>query len=113
MWLYRDSAAILNHSRLADPCIAKVTDHCEIVEFQIHGEPSAKVLQRMRDMLDDGRASQASSDYRFKERFEKRNAYLHVVRISGPLVSSATGGSRRPCSPGLPSAGDLAGAREP
>lgn len=43
-----DSAAILKHWRLTDPYIAKVMDHCEVVEFQIHGEPSAKVLQRMR-----------------------------------------------------------------
>lgn len=55
--LYRDSAAILEHWRLADPYIAKVMEHCTVAEFQIHGEPSAEVLEGMRDMLDDGRAT--------------------------------------------------------
>jgi hypothetical protein len=32
-------------------------EHCVVAEFQIHGEPSAAVLERMRPMLDDGRAT--------------------------------------------------------
>lgn len=55
--LYRDSGAVLEHWRLADPYIAKVMEHCVVAEFQIHGEPSAAVLERMRPMLDDGRAT--------------------------------------------------------
>jgi len=55
--LYRDSEAVLEHWRLADPYIAKVMEHCVVVEFQIHGEPSAVVLERMRPMLEDGRAT--------------------------------------------------------
>ena len=55
--LYKDSEAILEHWRLADPYIVKVMEHCAVAEFQIHGEPSAAVLKRMRPMLDDGRAT--------------------------------------------------------
>jgi hypothetical protein len=55
--LYRDSEAVLEHWRLADPYIAKAMKHCVVAEFQIHGEPSAVVLEQMRPMLDDGRAT--------------------------------------------------------
>jgi hypothetical protein len=58
--LYRDSDAILEHWRLADPHIAKVMEHCTVAEFQIHGEPSKAVIERMRGMLEDGRATQTS-----------------------------------------------------
>lgn len=54
--LYRNSEAVLEHWRLADPYIAKVMEHCVVSEFEIHGEPSEAVLERMRPMLDDGRA---------------------------------------------------------
>jgi hypothetical protein len=56
--LYRDSEAILEHWRLADPYIAKVMEHCSVADFQIHGEPNEAVMERMRDMLQDGSASQ-------------------------------------------------------
>lgn len=55
--LYRDSEAILEHWRLADPHIARVMEHCVVAEFEVHGEPSAAVLERLRPMLDDGRAT--------------------------------------------------------
>jgi hypothetical protein len=55
--LYPDSEAVLEHWRLADPYIAKVMEYCVVAEFQIHGDPSAAVLERMRPMLDDGRAT--------------------------------------------------------
>lgn len=32
-------------------------EHCTVVEFQIHGEPSKAVIERMRGMLEDGRAT--------------------------------------------------------
>jgi hypothetical protein len=56
--LYRDSDAILEHWRLADPYIARVMEHCTVAEFQIHGEPSEAVMERMRGMPEDGRATQ-------------------------------------------------------
>ncbi len=55
--LYRDSEAILEHWRLSDPYIAKVMEHCEVAEFEIHGEPSAAVMEQMRPMIGDGRAT--------------------------------------------------------
>ncbi len=57
--LYRDSDAILEHWRLADPHIAAVMAHCSVAEFQIHGEPSPAVMERMRGMLADGRATRS------------------------------------------------------
>jgi hypothetical protein len=56
--LYRDSGAILEHWRLADPYIAQVMEHCAVAEFQIHGEPSQAVKERMHGMLENGRATQ-------------------------------------------------------
>lgn len=58
--LYRDSAAILEHWRLADPYIAEVMKHCTVAELEIHGEPNDAVLERMRPMIEDGRAKQTS-----------------------------------------------------
>jgi hypothetical protein len=58
--LYRDSDAILEHWRLADPHIAKVMEHCTVASFEIHGEPSPAVMERMRGMLEDGRATRTS-----------------------------------------------------
>jgi quinol monooxygenase YgiN len=56
--LYRDSEAILEHWRLADPYIAEVMRHCTVAAFEIHGEPNAVVMERMNAMLQDGRAIQ-------------------------------------------------------
>ena len=58
--LYRDSEAILEHWRLADPHIAAVMAHCTVAEFEIHGEPSPAVMERMGGMLADGRATQTT-----------------------------------------------------
>lgn len=55
--LYRNSEAILDHWRLADPHIAGVMEHCVVADLQIHGEPSLAVMERMRPMLEDGRAT--------------------------------------------------------
>jgi hypothetical protein len=56
--LYRDSEAILEHWRVADPYIAEVMQHCTVAAFEIYGEPNAKVMERMDTMLQDGRATQ-------------------------------------------------------
>lgn len=56
--LYRDSEAILEHWRLADPYIAEVMRHCTVAAFEICGEPNAAVMERMNTMLQDGRATQ-------------------------------------------------------
>lgn len=56
--LYRNSEAILEHWRLADPYIAEVMQHCTVAEFEICGEPSAAVMERMSTMLQEGRATQ-------------------------------------------------------
>lgn len=56
--LYRNSEDILEHWRLSDPYIAEVMAHCTVVAFEIHGEPSPAVMERMDSMLEDGRATQ-------------------------------------------------------
>ncbi|WP_313077606.1 hypothetical protein [Agrobacterium pusense] len=56
--LYRDSEAILEHWRLADPNIAEVIQHCKVAAFEICGEPNATVMERMDTMLRDGCATQ-------------------------------------------------------
>jgi hypothetical protein len=55
--LYRDSEAILEHWRLADPYITEVMQHCTVAAFEIHGEPNVTVMERMNTMLQDGRAT--------------------------------------------------------
>lgn len=56
--LYRDSNVILEHWRLADPHIAEVMKHCAVIDIQIYGEPNSTVMDRMREMLEDGCATQ-------------------------------------------------------
>jgi hypothetical protein len=51
--LYRDSEAILEHWRLADPYIAEVMQHCTVAAFEICGEPNAAVMERMNTMIQD------------------------------------------------------------
>lgn len=55
--LYRDSAAILRHWQLADPYISRVMEHCTVLDFQVHGDPGEAVLEGMRQMIEDGRAT--------------------------------------------------------
>jgi len=56
--LYRDSEAILEHWRHADPYIAEVMRYCTVVAFEIYGEPNPAVMERMNPMLQAGRATQ-------------------------------------------------------
>jgi hypothetical protein len=56
--LYRDSEAILQHWRLADPYIAEVMQHCTVAAFEICGEPNAAVMERMNTMIQEGLATQ-------------------------------------------------------
>lgn len=56
--LYRDSEAILEHWRLADPYIAEVMQYCTVASFEIYGEPNTAVMERLNPMLQDGRATQ-------------------------------------------------------
>lgn len=55
--LYSDSESILRHWKLADPYIARVMAHCTVEDFQIHGEPSEAVMNGLRGMVEDGRAT--------------------------------------------------------
>jgi hypothetical protein len=56
--LYRDSDAILEQRRLAGPHIAEVMQHCTVAAFEIYGEPNSTVMERMDNMLQEGRATQ-------------------------------------------------------
>jgi hypothetical protein len=52
--LYRDSASILTHWRMADPYIRRVLRHCTPRRLDIYGRPDAAVMDGLREAGDRG-----------------------------------------------------------
>ncbi|MGH4008728.1 MAG: hypothetical protein ACRDTH_11340 [Pseudonocardiaceae bacterium] len=48
--LYRDSESVLVHWRLSDPYISKVMEHCTVEKFDVYGQPSEEVRERLNQL---------------------------------------------------------------